>query len=144
LERHLSKTEKGSKAMPALLADDRGGEKRVTVIATSPKENNRSAGDSAVMPRLFVLELNAGSIHSMNTDGSDRKTLVTDCQLPDGIAVDAEAGHIYWTNMGIPNLNDGSVERADLDGNNRRTIVYRSRSISSSTTRKTRFSLRTG
>jgi sugar lactone lactonase YvrE len=96
------------------------------------------------MPRLFVLELNAGRIHSMNTDGSDRKTLVTDCQLPDGIAVDAEAGHIYWTNMGIPNLNDGSVERADLDGNNRRTIVYRSRSISSSTTRKTRFSLRTG
>jgi hypothetical protein len=143
LERHLSKTEKGSKAMPALLADDRG-EKRVTVIATSPKENNRSAGDSAVMPRLLVLELNAGRIHSMNTDGSDRKTLVTDCQLPDGIAVDAEAGHIYWTNMGIPNLNDGSVERADLDGNNRRTIVYRSRSISSSTTRKTRFSLRTG
>jgi hypothetical protein len=21
-------------------------------------------------------------------------------------------GHIYWTNMGIPNLNDGSIERA--------------------------------
>jgi DNA-binding beta-propeller fold protein YncE len=43
--------------------------------------------------------------------------------LPDGIAVDVEAGHIYWTNMGIPNLNDGSVERADLDGKNRKTIV---------------------
>jgi hypothetical protein len=28
----------------------------------------------AVVPRLFVLELNAGRIHSMNTDGSDRKT----------------------------------------------------------------------
>ncbi|HEX4860120.1 MAG TPA: hypothetical protein VFV07_02710, partial [Rhizomicrobium sp.] len=41
----------------------------------------------------------------------------------DGIGVDAEAGHIYWTNMGIPNLDDGSVERADLDGKNRKVIV---------------------
>jgi hypothetical protein len=77
----------------------------------------------AAIPRLFVLELNAGRIHSMNTDGSDRKTIVTDCHLPDGIVVDAEAGHIYWTNMGIPNLNDGSIERADIDGKNRKTIV---------------------
>jgi DNA-binding beta-propeller fold protein YncE len=73
--------------------------------------------------RLFVLELNAGSIHVMNPDGSDKKTIVTNCHLPDGIVVDAEAGHIYWTNMGIPNLDDGSIERADLDGGNRRTIV---------------------
>ena len=52
----------------------------------------------------------------MNPDGSDRKMLVTDCRLPDGIAVDVEAGHIYWTNMGVPNRNDGSIQRADLDG----------------------------
>jgi hypothetical protein len=77
----------------------------------------------AVIPRLFVLELNAGRIHSMNTEGSDRKTIVTDCHLPDGIVVDTEAGHIYWTNMGIPSLNDGSIERADFDGKNRKTIV---------------------
>jgi len=37
--------------------------------------------------------------------------------------VDVAAGHIYWTNMGIPNLDDGSIERADLDGGNRRVIV---------------------
>jgi hypothetical protein len=59
----------------------------------------------------------------MNTDGSDRKTIVSDCHLPDGIVVDANAGHIYWTNMGIPSLNDGSIERADIDGKNRKTIV---------------------
>ena len=35
----------------------------------------------------------------------------------------SEAGHIYWTNMGVPNLDDGSIERADLDGRNRRVIV---------------------
>jgi sugar lactone lactonase YvrE len=77
----------------------------------------------AVIPRLFFFELNAGRIHSMNADGSDRKTIVSDCHLPDGIVVDAKAGHIYWTNMGIPSLNDGSVERADIDGKNRKTIV---------------------
>ena len=73
--------------------------------------------------RLFLLELSGDRIHSMNSDGSDRKAIVTDCHLPDGIVVDAEAGHIYWTNMGIPNLDDGSIERADLDGGNRRVIV---------------------
>ena len=66
--------------------------------------------------RLFLLELSGDRIHSMNPDGSDRKTIVTNCHLPDGIVVDADAGHIYWTNMGIPNLDDGSIERADLDG----------------------------
>ena len=73
--------------------------------------------------RLFVLELNAGRIHSMNPDGTDKKTIVTDCRNCDGIVVDVEAGHIYWTNMGIPDLNDGSIERADIDGKNRKVIV---------------------
>ena len=75
--------------------------------------------------RLFLLEMSGDRIHSMNPDGSDRKTIVTACHLPDGIVVDAEAGHIYWTNMGAPNLDDGSIERADLDGGSRRVIVPR-------------------
>ena len=83
----------------------------------------KSASKQTTIPRLFVLEINAGKIHVMNTDGSDRKTIVTGCHLPDGIVVDAEAGHIYWTNMGVPNLDDGSVERTDLDGKNRKVIV---------------------
>jgi hypothetical protein len=81
------------------------------------------AGVATTFPRLFVLELNAGAIHSMNTDGSERRTIVTGCRHPDGIVVDVEAGHIYWTNMGVPSLNDGSIERADIDGRNRKTIV---------------------
>jgi hypothetical protein len=92
-------------------------------MSEAVKKHNRSAGASAVVPRLFVLELNAGRIHAMNTDGSDRKAIVSDCHLPDGIVVDVDAGHIYWTNMGIPNLNDGSIERADIDGKNRKIIV---------------------
>src|SRR6516225_11166956 len=73
--------------------------------------------------RLFVLELSGDRIHSMNPDGSDRKTIVTGGRLPDGVAVDVQASHIYWTNMGVPPLNDGSIERADLDGGNRKVIV---------------------
>jgi hypothetical protein len=82
-----------------------------------------NSSSATTVPRLFVLELNAGNIHVMNTDGSDRQTIVTNCHLPDGIVVDVEAGHIYWTNMGVPNLNDGSIERADLDGKNRKVVV---------------------
>jgi hypothetical protein len=78
---------------------------------------------SAAVGRLFVLELSGGRIHSMSPDGSERKVIVNGCHLPDGIAVDTAAGHIYWTNMGVPNLNDGSIERADLDGANRKMIV---------------------
>ncbi|MDB5364417.1 MAG: 3-hydroxyacyl-CoA dehydrogenase [Rhodospirillales bacterium] len=81
------------------------------------------ASRQATTARLFVLELSGGRIHSMNADGSDHKTIVTDCRLPDGVALDVKAGHIYWTNMGVPSSNDGSIERADLDGRNRKVII---------------------
>src|SRR5258705_578255 len=94
-------------------------------MSEAVKKFTRNSLAKPVTPRLFVLELNAGRIQSMNTDGSARQTIVTNCHLPDGIVVDVEAGHIYWTNMGVPSLNDGSVERADLDGKNRKIIVPR-------------------
>src|SRR3954467_3209769 len=83
----------------------------------------RVSTGAALADRLFVLDLSGGRALSLNPDGSDRKVLVSDCRLPDGIVVDAEAGHIYWTNMGVPNQNDGAIERADLDGQNRVTIL---------------------
>src|SRR5207249_11109021 len=73
--------------------------------------------------RLFVLDISAGRILSMKTDGSDGRVIVTGCRMRDGIVVDTEAGHIYWTNMGVPSMNDGSTGRADADGRNRRTTV---------------------
>ncbi|MGA3238595.1 MAG: 3-hydroxyacyl-CoA dehydrogenase [Bryobacteraceae bacterium] len=78
----------------------------------------------ATVARLFFLDLAGGRVMSCNPDGSDLKTIVSEGRkLPDGIVVDAAAGHMYWTNMGIPSANDGSVMRADLDGNNLTTIV---------------------
>src|SRR5579862_394304 len=90
-----------------------------TVQATRTKASSAASRSG----RLFLLELSGARIHSMNPDGSDRRTIVTNCHLPDGIVVDSDAGHIYWTNMGVPNLDDGSIERADLDGGNRKVIV---------------------
>jgi hypothetical protein len=83
---------------------------------SNPRDANRSA-------RLFCLELSGGRIHSMNPDGSDRKTILSEAHYPDGIAIDAQVGHIYWTNMGVPSADDGSIERADLDGGNRTVII---------------------
>jgi hypothetical protein len=93
-------------------------------MATLQADRSRSTPSrKSTVGRLFVLDLSDSRILAMNPDGSDRKVIVTDCRNPDGIVIDVEAGHIYWTNMGIPNLNDGSIERADLDGRNRKTIV---------------------
>jgi hypothetical protein len=93
----------------------------MTQLKSSQSEST-SVG-RATIGRLIVLEASGNRVLSLNPDGSDRKVIVTECRLPDGIAVDIEAGHIYWTNMGVPNRNDGSIERADLDGRNRKTIV---------------------
>jgi len=73
---------------------------------------------------LFVLEVSgAGRLFSVRPDGSEKMVIVTGCRLPDGVVVDVEAGHVYWTNMGNPSVDDGSIERADLKGGNRTTIV---------------------
>jgi len=74
--------------------------------------------------RVFFLDVSGGRMASVNPDGSDLEVLIEGLErLPDGLVVDVEGGHIYWTNMGTPSKNDGSIERADLDGGNRRTIV---------------------
>ena len=82
-----------------------------------------AATDNSSSGRLFFLEASTGCILSVNPDGSDRKVLVSGCRVPDGVVVDPEMGHLYWTNMGVPTRNDGSLERVDLDGQNRVTIV---------------------
>ena len=74
--------------------------------------------------RLFFLDIRGGRIVSANTDGSDARTLVTGLRgTPDGIAVDTEAGYIYWTHMGAASADDGYVQRAKLDGTGVTKIV---------------------
>jgi DNA-binding beta-propeller fold protein YncE len=86
-------------------------------------ETGRTSKDNVLVGRLFVLDASGGRVFSTNPDGSGKRIIVTDCRTPDGVVVDADAGHIYWTNMGNPKLNDGSIERVGLDGQNRIAIV---------------------
>jgi DNA-binding beta-propeller fold protein YncE len=83
----------------------------------------RVSSSTARSGRLFLLDLSGGRVLSMDPNGSNRSIIATDCPHPDGVVVDVSAGHVYWTDMGVPNLNDGSIERADIDGTNRKFIV---------------------
>src|SRR6266851_7265053 len=92
--------------------------------ATQPQTSTPTRPSNAKsVGRLYFLEASGGQIHSANADGSDLKVIASGARIPDGVVVDVEAGHIYWTNMGVPSRNDGSIERVDLDGQNRKTIV---------------------
>jgi hypothetical protein len=88
------------------------------------KSNIQKPAAEVTTARLFFLSASSGEVFSANPDGSDLKVLVSEGRrLPDGIVVDTEAGHLYWTNMGNPTANDGSIERADFDGKNLTQIV---------------------
>src|SRR5258707_3097519 len=92
--------------------------KNPTLSVKTRKTRSGAAG------RIFVLDLAGGRMLSANPDGSDVKTIVEEGKkLPDGLAVDIAAEHLYWTNMGNPSANDGSIVRSDLDGQNLTTIV---------------------
>jgi len=93
------------------------------MVKVEPPQPKRDSGGNTAVGRLFLLDLSGGRVLSLKPDGSDKRVIATDCHWPDGVAVDVEAGHIYWTNMGVPNQNDGSIERADLGGWHRKMIV---------------------
>ena len=92
-------------------------------VKTSKSEIKKTTA-KATTARLFFLSASSGQVFSANPDGSDLKVIVSEGRrIPDGIVVDVEAGHLYWTNMGNPTANDGSIERSDLDGKNLTHIV---------------------
>ena len=109
-------------------------ENKVLLGLIKLRQGNGSAAKKSTAPttntgaetgqRVFFLDVSGGRLESLNADGSDRRVVLEGLnRIPDGIVVDEEAGHIYWTNMGNPKANDGSIERANLDGTNRTTIV---------------------
>ncbi len=92
--------------------------------ATASKATNAVVDSSSKLGRLFFLDLGAGRVLTANADGSDLKTIINEGRnLPDGLVVDVEAGHIYWTNMGHPKANDGFILRSDLEGKNMTTVI---------------------
>jgi DNA-binding beta-propeller fold protein YncE len=92
-------------------------------VKSSPSKSAKTTA-KATKARLFFLSASSGEVFSANPDGSELKVIVSEGRrLPDGIVVDTEAGHLYWTNMGNPSANDGSIERSDFDGKNLTHIV---------------------
>lgn len=81
--------------------------------------------------RLYILDTGIshpqkhGAILSCRPDGSDLRTVVAALpHKPDGIAIDARRGRMYWSNMGASLTEDGgSLESAALDGGDRRVLV---------------------
>jgi DNA-binding beta-propeller fold protein YncE len=94
----------------------------MSTIASTPID--AAAKNAPTSGRLFFVDLSGGRILSANSDGSDLTTIISEGRkLPDGLALDIAAGHIYWTNMGDPTRNDGSIMRSDINGRNITTIV---------------------
>lgn len=94
----------------------------ILILVALPLSVSASAARQAG-PRIFFLDLR-GKLVSANPDATDRRVLVDGLTgQPDGIAIDVEAGHIYWTNMGVYAEDDGSIERSNLDGSSLKTIV---------------------
>ncbi|MFC0512953.1 YncE family protein [Mucilaginibacter angelicae] len=75
--------------------------------------------------RLLVLDGYNGKILIFDTEGNPLGTLVDDCGgTPDGVCVDPENQHVYWTNMGAHwDQKDGYIERINYDGSDRQLII---------------------
>jgi DNA-binding beta-propeller fold protein YncE len=82
---------------------------------------------AAGIGELFFLDLAGGRLLRAHADGTGLRILVEGLtEHPDGIVVDTEDGHVYWTNMGsFPAIGNGSIQRCNLEGGDVRTIVPR-------------------
>jgi hypothetical protein len=80
--------------------------------------------------RIYFLDLRAGRIVSAKSDGTAVRALLEGHKTGmDGIAIDRDAGLIYWTNMGKVSNDDGSLERMTLDGGAPTTVVPKGRTF---------------
>ena len=102
------------------------------MTASQTTTSKRAAGKA--VGRLFVLDIAAGQVLSMNPDGSGKKVLASDAPLPDGIVVDIvppgvtftpkqlhlekASGKLYWSDR-----EGMRVMRANLDGSGVETLV---------------------
>jgi hypothetical protein len=99
-------------------------------VASVATPTDASHGEAATPPlaaatvsTLFYLDT-GGKVLRALADGTQRTVIAQGKGVgPDGIAVDVSAGHVFWTNMGVPSADDGTIMRANLDGSAVTTIV---------------------
>lgn len=74
-------------------------------------------------PTLFWLAFNSSQV-MMSKDMKTATMFARTGTAPDGVAVDVEAGKVFWTNMGSAlGTGGGTVQSANLDGSDVKTIV---------------------
>ncbi len=98
---------------------------RIVALRTVPILLASLSLAQAAPGRIYWLDLKAGgSVWGADQDGAGAKALVTGQGLdgPDGLAVDAPHGKIYWTNMN-EGTDQGSLQRADLDGSHVEYVI---------------------
>lgn len=69
--------------------------------------------------RIYSAEYGEGRIFSVKIDGTAPRILVNDARSPFGLALDVNAGHMYWAE----HSTTGAIKRANLDGSNIITLV---------------------
>jgi hypothetical protein len=74
-------------------------------------------------PTLFWLAFNSSQV-MMSKDMKTATMFARTGTAPDGVAVDVEAGKVFWTNMGSAlGTGGGTVQSANLDGSMTTTII---------------------
>ncbi|MEZ5936801.1 MAG: hypothetical protein R3C52_01120 [Hyphomonadaceae bacterium] len=106
-----------------------GGAALAAAGCASAGGSKRGRKPVALTPMLYYL--GAAKVFALNPEGGAPVVLhdatPTDGSRPrgvnDGIAIDLDGGHIYWTNMGRAEDRDGSIHRCNLDGGEPTVIV---------------------
>lgn len=67
----------------------------------------------------------SGKLERSNLDGSDREVIISDSPKPDGIALDLDAGKLYFTDTywEFTNPLAGTIQKSNLDGTDREVLV---------------------
>jgi hypothetical protein len=90
-----------------------------------------SAGDTR-SGRLFLIELSGDRIHSMNPDGLNRRTIVTDCRLSRRRRRGCGSGHIYQHVLSPTSTtarSNGPTSMAGTAGSSRKASPTRPKQI---------------
>ncbi len=90
----------------------------VEALVTIGLSGAKSIAVAPTKGRVYWTDFYNNKIQRANLDGTDVEDVVVGLSSPYGLALDLDAGIMYWTNSGESAVADGTIKRADLDGAN--------------------------
>lgn len=88
----------------------------VETIWANPNTRAAQIALDVAAGRLYCTGVDLGAILGMGLDGAGEEILVSGQITPVGIAIDPDAGILYWSDIGTPASFDGVLRGAALDG----------------------------